>query len=95
MPASTSSQQPYTTFKSYWQHVLQMPYPPPLPLPEPLALPPVPAHVASLDLNELDWFMTPEQEASTDALAHRWQPGTEGAHARLEVFLAQVRQMGV
>lgn len=29
-------------------------------------------------------------QASTDALQHRWRPGTEGAHARLEQFLGKV-----
>ncbi len=56
--------QPLTTFKAFWDRVLGMPYPPPLPLPEPLRLPPVPADVRSLGVDEVDWFMTPEQVRS-------------------------------
>ncbi|KAI8471040.1 MAG: hypothetical protein J3K34DRAFT_520806 [Monoraphidium minutum] len=80
--------QPYTTFKSYWDKCLAMPFPPPLPLPEPPApLPAVPPHVASLGLDEVDWFMTSEQEASVEALVHRWDPSGAEAVRRLEAFL--------
>jgi hypothetical protein len=45
--------QPYTTFKSYWDKCLAMPFPPALPLPEPAgSLPPVPEEVESLDIDE-------------------------------------------
>jgi len=84
--------QPFTNFKAYWDRCLGMPYPPPLPLPEPPApLPAVRADVSSLALDDVDWFMTREQEASTEALAHRWDPsGAEGVR-RLEGFLDTVR----
>lgn len=46
--------QPFTTFKSYWDKCLSMPFPPPLPLPEPPGpLPAVPEEVASLQLNKV------------------------------------------
>eukprot|EP00775_Hariotina_reticulata_P012492 gene12492-12626_t len=81
-------QQPYTTFKSYWDRCLAMPYAPPMPLPEPSGpLPAVPANVSSISVQELDWFFTREQEASTEALAHRWDPAGAAAVQRLEQFL--------
>jgi hypothetical protein len=40
---------------------------------------------------QVDWFFTREQEASTEALAHRWDPAGSAAVARLESFLEQVR----
>lgn len=54
--------QPFTTFKRYWDRVLAMHYPPALPLPEPLALPRVDSSISGLALDDVDWFMTPEQE---------------------------------
>ena len=43
---------------------------------------------------QIDWFVTREQEASTEALAHRWDPsGAEGVR-RLEAFLERVRRRG-
>lgn len=45
-----------------------MPYPPPFPLHAPTRLPTVDSGVASKDINALDWFMTPDQEASSDQL---------------------------
>jgi hypothetical protein len=42
-------------------------------------------------LCQVDWFFTREQEASTEALAHRWDPAGSAAVARLEAFLEQVR----
>uniref|UniRef100_A0A383WNN2 Photolyase/cryptochrome alpha/beta domain-containing protein n=1 Tax=Tetradesmus obliquus TaxID=3088 RepID=A0A383WNN2_TETOB len=83
-------QQPYTTFKSYWDRCLAMPYAPPLPLPEPTGpLPAVPEHYSSMSVHEVDWFFTREQEASTEALTHRWDPAGSAAVARLEAFLEQ------
>jgi hypothetical protein len=41
-------------------------------------------------LLQVDWFFTREQEASTEALAHRWDPAGSAAVARLEAFLEQV-----
>eukprot|EP00879_Flechtneria_rotunda_P003190 GHRR01003413.1.p1 GENE.GHRR01003413.1~~GHRR01003413.1.p1 ORF type:complete len:685 (+),score=262.21 GHRR01003413.1:1217-3271(+) len=65
-----------------------MPYAPPLPLPEPAGpLPQVPAHVSSIPIHEVDWFMAREQEASTEALAHRWDPSGTAGVQRLEAFL--------
>jgi hypothetical protein len=46
------------------------------------------AHAAAA---QVDWFFTREQEASTEALAHRWDPAGSAAVARLESFLEQVR----
>lgn len=43
---------------------------------------------------QVDWFFTREQEASTEALAHRWDPAGSAAVARLESFLEQVRTPG-
>lgn len=41
---------------------------------------------------QVDWFNTSQQEASTEALAHRWDPsGAEGVR-RLEAFLQAVRR---
>lgn len=39
---------------------------------------------------QIDWFMTAEQEASTEALTHRWDPSGQAAVTRLEAFLEQV-----
>lgn len=39
---------------------------------------------------QVDWFMSQEQEASTEALAHKWDPAGQAAVARLEAFLAKV-----
>ena len=41
-------------------------------------------------LLQVDWFFTREQEASTEALTHRWDPAGSAAVARLEAFLEQV-----
>jgi hypothetical protein len=38
--------------------------------------------------------MTAEQEASTEALAHRWDPSPAAGLARLEAFLRAVRGWG-
>jgi hypothetical protein len=38
----------------------------------------------------MDWFFTREQEASTEALAHRWDPSGAAAVQRLEQFLDEV-----
>jgi hypothetical protein len=43
---------------------------------------------------QVDWFMTAEQEASTEALAHRWDPSPAAGLARLEAFLRAVRGRG-
>ncbi len=84
-----SNKQPYTTFKAFWQGVLTMPQPPTLPLPAPAALPLVDAALFSADVNELDWFMTPEQEASSDLL--KFKVSTRGlcvVHAWLVLLCA-------
>jgi hypothetical protein len=39
---------------------------------------------------QVDWFMSAEQEASTEALTHRWDPSGQAAVTRLEAFLQQV-----
>jgi cryptochrome 1 len=81
-------QQPYTTFKSFWDRCLAMPYAPPLPLPEPTGPLPAPAkHIKNLSIHEVDWFMSSEQEASTEALTYRWDPAGQAAVDRLEAFL--------
>jgi len=42
---------------------------------------------------QVDWFMSAEQEASTEALTHRWDPSGQAAVARLEAFIEQVREV--
>lgn len=39
--------------------------------------------------------MSAEQEASTEALTHRWDPSGQAAVARLEAFIEQVRVEGI
>jgi hypothetical protein len=52
--------QPYTTFKSYWDRCLAMPYAPPMPLPEPSGpLPAVPANVSSMSVQEVRVLLGP------------------------------------
>jgi cryptochrome 1 len=80
--------EPFTTFKDFWDRCLSMPYAPPLPLPPPASLPPVPDAVVGVPVAAVDWFASPEQEAATQALAHRWDPRPEAARARLDKFLA-------
>lgn len=43
---------------------------------------------------QIDWFMSAEQEASTEALTHRWDPSGQAAVTRLEAFLEQVSSSG-
>lgn len=45
-----------------------MPVPPPFPVSAPASMPAVPAAVPSMTVAEVDWFFTPEQEASSDQL---------------------------
>jgi hypothetical protein len=45
-----------------------MPFPPPFPLPAPAELPPVDPSVSGLELSALDWFLTAEEEASSESL---------------------------
>mmetsp|Transcript_6370 Transcript_6370/g.14137 ORF Transcript_6370/g.14137 Transcript_6370/m.14137 type:complete len:935 (-) Transcript_6370:1153-3957(-) len=80
--------QPYTSFDDFWDRVISMPYPPPLPLPAPSAIPPVDPCISTLTAAQVDWFMTAEQEASSDQLRFKWKPGVEGAAKKLEAFLS-------
>ncbi|GFH29708.1 phytochrome-like protein cph1, partial [Haematococcus lacustris] len=50
-------------------------------------LPPVSLNIDSTPLEKVDWFQTPEQEASCDQLRFKWKPGVEGAVEKLESFL--------
>jgi len=85
---------PYTRFDDFWAACQAMPRPPAFPLPPPESFPPLPAALQAalpgLDPgSEVDWFFSPEQEATAEPLAHRWQPGPEGASARLEAFVSE------
>eukprot|EP00798_Chlamydomonas_sp_ICE-L_P003660 gene3660-13735_t len=79
--------QPFICFNELWERVLAMPYAPPAPLPAPKTMPPVPTEVSSLAVNDIAWFMSPEQEASSDQLRFKWKPGVAGAMKKLESFL--------
>jgi len=48
-----------------------MPFQPTFPLPPPASLPPVTKDIVSLSLEELGFFSTSEQEASSQQLAHK------------------------
>jgi hypothetical protein len=48
--------------------VLEMPYAPPFPLAAPSQLKPFDKSIPNKTANEIDWFMTAEQEASSDQL---------------------------
>lgn len=85
---------PFTRFDEFWAAAQAMPRPPAFPLPPPISLPALPAALQAalpgLDPgSEVDWFFSPEQEATAEPLAHRWQPGPEGAAARLEEFCSE------
>jgi deoxyribodipyrimidine photolyase len=85
---------PFTRFDEFWAAAQAMPRPPAFPLPPPPSLPPLPAALQAalpgLDPgSEVDWFFSPEQEATAEPLAHRWRPGPEGAAARLEEFCSE------
>ncbi|KAL6764729.1 DNA photolyase, FAD-binding/Cryptochrome [Haematococcus lacustris] len=82
-----SAGEPFTSFEAFWNRTLAMPYPPPFPLPAPHQLPPVSLNLDSTPLEKVDWFQTPEQEASCDQLRFKWKPGVEGAVEKLESFL--------
>ncbi|KAJ9523003.1 hypothetical protein QJQ45_023833 [Haematococcus lacustris] len=82
-----SAGEPFTSFEAFWNRTLAMPYPPPFPLPAPHQLPPVSLNIDSTPLEKVDWFQTPEQEASCDQLRFKWKPGVEGAVEKLESFL--------
>lgn len=82
------NQQPLTTFEGFWNRVVEMPYPPPFPLAAPTSMPPVPARIACTPLQDLDWFMTAQQDSASEQLAYKWEPGLEGAIKKMEAFLA-------
>ncbi|KAG2427955.1 hypothetical protein HXX76_011942 [Chlamydomonas incerta] len=82
------NKQPYSTFDDFWNSVRSMPVPPPFPVSAPASMPAVPAAVPSLTVAEVDWFFTPEQEASSDQLKFKWKPGVGGAISELEHFLS-------
>lgn len=83
------NEEPFTCFKEFWGRVVNMPYQPPFPLPASSCFPLVSDSVQSLDIEKLDWFMTPEQEASSDQLRFKWKPGYHGAMDKMEQFLEQ------
>jgi deoxyribodipyrimidine photolyase len=86
------SEQPFTSFDSFWGRILTMPYQPPFPLPAPGAMPPLPLRLHSLPLERVTFFMTPEQEAGSEQLKFKWRPGIEGAILKLDDFIATKMQ---
>jgi hypothetical protein len=87
------AEQPFTSFDAFWSRILTMPYQPPFPLPAPAALPSLPPSVQGLQLPQVSFFMTPEQEASSEQLKFKWQPGIEGAVVKLDDFIANKLQV--
>lgn len=79
--------QPFTTFADFWNKIVSMPYQPPFPTPAPATMPSVSNQIPTKTLEQVDWFFTAEQEASSEQLGFKWKPGVEGAVQKLESFL--------
>ncbi|KAK9859773.1 hypothetical protein WJX84_001839 [Apatococcus fuscideae] len=61
--------QPLTSFASFWDRCMQMPYQPPWPLPVPSSLTAVPDCIGRLDLDSLG-LMSSQEQTSNDQLQH-------------------------
>ena len=79
---------PFTTFGPFWEKLEGMMYEPDLPALAPKALPPVPASIQSLSLEDLS-LMSPEEAPSNEVLGRKWTPGEEAARGSLDDFLAE------
>ncbi|KAK9817351.1 hypothetical protein WJX74_009833 [Apatococcus lobatus] len=82
----SDARQPLTSFASFWDRCMSMPYQPPWPLPVPSSLTPVPDSINGLDLAGLG-LMSSQEEISNDQLQHNWTAGGRAAHLALQGFV--------
>ncbi len=77
---------PYGVFTPFWKSLSAM-EPPARPLPAPKSIPAAKANPETDTLK--DWGLTPEKPDWAAGFADHWQPGEDGAQARLESFVEQ------
>jgi deoxyribodipyrimidine photo-lyase len=88
----TAAGEPYRVFTPYWRRCLPLLAEIDPPLPAPAALPPVPDQIQSLGVDALALLPSIRWDGG---LQETWQPGEQGALARLDRFLAgPVRHYG-
>ncbi len=87
----TGSGQPYRIYTPFWRNLLGH-MPPPAPTPPPPRIDP-PAHWPASDALA-DWGLLPTTPDWAAGMRAAWQPGSDGAAARLAAFVGHARRYG-